>query len=165
MNAGGQNGFEAWRRLAQREDPSTGFTQVAKLQALLKSRFRDDPVGYIGDLEAFEQRVKVYETSTMEVISDSLMQALIKEGSPPVLRDYLAVQTFTGFQHLEECATAFYATRPNAANTTTSSSPMEVGGIYGKNNKGKGKYGKGKDKGKQGKKGTNGTTQQHQPDG
>ena len=31
MNVEDQNGLEAWRRLAQREDPLTGFTQVAKL--------------------------------------------------------------------------------------------------------------------------------------
>ena len=101
------------------------------------------------------------------MISDSLMQALIKEGSPPVLRDYLAVQTFTGFQHPKECVTAFSAARPNVAgNATSSSAPMEVGGIYGNNNKGQGKYGKGKDKGKKGKKGKYGKAQQqHQPKG
>ena len=146
MNVEDQNGFEAWRRLAQREDPSTGFTQVAKLQALLKSTFRDDPVGYVGDLEAFEQRVKVYETGTGEILSDALMQALTKEGAPTTLRDYLAVQTFESFAHLKECVVAYFAARTPATGSTapaSSSAPMEVGGIYGKGSKGKRK-GKGK---------------------
>ena len=155
MNVEDQNGFEAWRRLSQREDPSTGFTQVAKLQALLKSNFRDDPVGYVGDLEAFEQRVKVYETGTGEILSDSLMQALIKEGSPPALRDYLAVQTFTNFAHLKECVVAFFAARSPAAGNSVpgGAAPMEVGGIYGGKKGGKGKT---KHKGKKGKDGNKG---------
>ena len=116
-------------------------------------------------MEAFEQRVKVYETSTGEILSDSLMQALIKEGSPSTLRDYLAVQTFASFAHLKECVVAFYAARATAAGGPSAggSTPMEVGGIYGKQNKGKGnqkgKQGKQGKQGKDGKKGKYGETQ------
>ena len=143
MNVEDQNGFEAWRRLSQREDPTTGSTQVAKLQALLKSTFWDDPIGYVSDLEAFEQRVKLYETGTGELIADALMQALVKEGSPTALWDYLAVQTFASFNHLRECIVTYYASRHSAS--SSGAVPMDVGGIYGSKGKDKGK---GKQKGK-----------------
>ena len=46
MNAESGKGFEAWRLLCQREEPSTGTARVAQLTGLLKTTFTGGLMGF-----------------------------------------------------------------------------------------------------------------------
>jgi len=142
MNAGGElnHGLEAWRQLVQREEPSSGASQVQMLLGILKFQGTGRVENLKDDIEKLMSLIQRYESRYIEVMSDSLQQALLKLLAPVDIRTQVETQTYASTRELkavmEEWATGVLA----------KVTPMEVS-AYGK---GDGKWGK---KGKKGKKG------------
>jgi len=123
MNGPSKNGYEQWRILARREDPTSGLSQVALLQKITKYPFSGEMAKYMQELEAFEALVKVYENSSGEVYSDAQSQALAKAGAPTEIRGSMMTTAYKSFQELKDVVASLV---PDADESATPADGMEV---------------------------------------
>ena len=70
MNIGEQNGLEAWRLLVRSEQPVTGASRIAAMQAILQYKFSPGFDRLEEELRTFEGLVKTYRAIFGEEISD-----------------------------------------------------------------------------------------------
>eukprot|EP00974_Lingulodinium_polyedra_P076820 7435925-Lingulodinium_polyedra.AAC.1 len=87
MTVEANNGYEAWRLLVRREEPTSGSAQVAQLTALLQARFSGKVETFVTELTTLENRIREYEQRHVEVFPDSVHQALLKSNAPPGIKD------------------------------------------------------------------------------
>ena len=57
MNVGECNGYEGWRHLVHREEPTAGSAQVGQLTSILKARFPSKLEYYDDEVQKFESQV------------------------------------------------------------------------------------------------------------
>ncbi|CAK0836789.1 unnamed protein product, partial [Prorocentrum cordatum] len=107
MNCEPGNGLEQWRRLCLREDAATGSNKVTQLQLLVNTEFSGKWETYVEELTKFLLDMNRYQEKFSEVISDTLVQALIKKNTPEPLKTQVMMQTFTNHQILRETCEAF----------------------------------------------------------
>ena len=156
MNTEAHNGIEAYRVLCKREDPSTGNVQVAQLSRILATRFSGKASEFQDEVEKLEADVRRYEQTYSEIVGDALLQSILKNNSPPNLRQQVQLQTFKDYYTLKSTLVEYMT---SLAATSDMGTPMDVGAVNykgyptwpkgGKDPKGKGKWGK--DTGKKGK--------------
>ena len=87
MNAGDQNGLEAWRLLVRSEQPVSGANRIASMQSILQFKFSPGFDKLEEELRTFEGLVKTYQAI--------FAQAVIKSQVPGDIRTHLGLQTFT----------------------------------------------------------------------
>ncbi|CAK0910250.1 unnamed protein product, partial [Prorocentrum cordatum] len=87
MNCEPGNGLEQWRRLCLREDAATG-----------PNKFSGKWETYVEELTKFLLDTNRYQEKFSEVISDTLVQALIKKNTPEPLKTQVMMQTFATHQ-------------------------------------------------------------------
>ena len=163
MNVEGHNGLEAWRLLCRREEPTSGAVQVAQLTTILRTAFTGKLETFEDEMERLEAAIKRYEGTHTEVVSDTLVQAILKQNSPDSIRGQVELQTFQSVSMLKEALVAYttgkLSSMSSSASTAASATPMDISafekGLAKGKSKGKGKKGKGKGKGG-GKKGKGG---------
>ncbi|CAK0819502.1 unnamed protein product [Prorocentrum cordatum] len=107
MNCEPGNGLEQWRRLCLREDAATGSNKVTQLQLLVNTEFSGKWETYVEEFTKFLLDMNRYQEKFSEVISDTLVQALIKKNTPEPLKTQVMMQTFTNHQILRETCEAF----------------------------------------------------------
>ena len=150
MNTEASNGLEAWRSLVKREEPTEGSTQVAMLMTILRTSFSGGLGNLTEELERLIGMIQRYEQQFNDVISDTIIQAIIKYNTPEELRSQVTMSSYLTAKDLREALVSYAATRAAEApqpSLNDQPSPMEVGNIDYKG-KGKGKKGKGKTKNK-----------------
>ena len=144
MTVEGRNGFEAWRRLVQRESPNSGMTIAIRLLNILRVECGEENT--VEGVEKLENMIKQFEQSSGEVMGDMMMQGLILRALPPPMQNKLVLQSFSSAQDLKHAVISLslaldsQAIKPFGEPTA---GPMEVGGIKGSPNG----RGEGKDKG------------------
>jgi len=159
MNVESANGLEAWRLLVRREEPQEGSTQVATLMSILRTTFQG-MAGLVDELEKLDGAVKRYETQYNDMVSDTILQSIMKWNCPEEIKAHVTLQTFGSAKLLKEKLCSYAVTRlvtENSGSSTTlqpqqQPQPMDIGAFGGGKGKGKGQKGKSKDKG--GKDGT-----------
>ena len=62
-------GFEAWRALVNKYEPTSTASVVGKLAEIFRTQFDGD---LLGALTTFERKIMIYEAQSRETISDSL---------------------------------------------------------------------------------------------
>ena len=173
MNVEEYNGYEAWRQLVKREEPTAGSAQVSQLTALLKTKFTGKMEYYEDEVMKFESAVLTYERTHTEIFPDTLHQALLKANAPAELRGQVEMQSYATARELREVMSAYVVSQLATKGKSAVSAPqsaglpgaspgdMEVDYITGKKGgkKGGGKGGKsGKDQKGKGKAKTDGKT-------
>ena len=162
MNVESSNGLEAWRLLVRREEPQEGSTQVATLMSILRTTFQGGTSGLVDELEKLDGAVKRYETQYNDLVSDAILQSIMKWNCPEEIKAHVTLQTFASAKLLKERLSSYAVTRlvteTGAASSTTQPQqqpqPMDIGAFGGGRGKGKGQKGKSKDKGGKDSKGT-----------
>ena len=118
MNTESLNGFEAWRQLVKREEPSEGSAQVAQLTAILKFAFTGRLDKFDEELQSFQGMVKRYETLYSEVLPDSIHQALLKSNAPAEIKTQVELTTFLDANELANTLVSFTKARMVSAGPT-----------------------------------------------
>ncbi len=80
------NGYEAWRQLVGREEPTAGSAQVSQLAGILRTKFTGKLEHFEDDVQKFESAILTYERSHSQIFADSLHQALLKANAPTDLK-------------------------------------------------------------------------------
>ncbi|CAK0848099.1 unnamed protein product, partial [Prorocentrum cordatum] len=88
-------------------DAATGSNKVTQLQLLVNAEFSGKWETYVEELTKFLLDINRYQEKFSEVISDTLVQALIKKNTPEPLKTQVMMQTFTNHQILRETCEAF----------------------------------------------------------
>ena len=71
-------------------------------RAVLGFRFRTSNwQHYMEDLESFESRVNGWEKTSGDLLSDSIMQAIVKENTPEKIRQQIETASFVSFRELK----------------------------------------------------------------
>ena len=70
-------GFEAWRALVNKYEPTRKASVVWKLAEILRTPFEGD---LLGAITTFERKIKIYEARSRETISDSLVIGCVIAG-------------------------------------------------------------------------------------
>ena len=162
MNIEEGNGFEMWRSLVKHYEPELGAYSVSGLRQVLGFKFRTgDWQHYLEDLEIFEGRVTSWEKTSGDLLSDSIMQALVKEGTHEKLRQQVETTTFTNFRELKRTLVSHCLTEISRLPEGGGINYFQKGGKqqskgdgkYGKQQKGKDMKGKSKGKTEKGWKG------------
>ena len=99
MTVEGRNGFEAWRRLVQRESPNSGMTIAIRLLNILRVECGEENT--VEGVEKLENMIKQFEQSSGEVMGDMMMQGLILRALPPPMQNKLVLQSFESAQDLK----------------------------------------------------------------
>lgn len=152
MNIDDGNGLEAWRSLVSREDPSDGISLVSQLLSMLTQGLAVTEQGKLmAAIDKLELRMRRYESAASEVLSDSLMQAILLVNLPEAFREQLMMRSHRTYGDLKAAVSSIVSSKEVAITLRSVSSsanqavPMEIGAID--RSKGKSR-GKGKDKGK-----------------
>ena len=132
------------------------------MRQVLGFKFRTgDWQHYLEDLEIFEGRVTSWEKTSGDLLSDSIMQALVKEGTHEKLRQQVETTTFTNFRELKRTLVSHCLTEISRLPEGGGINYFQKGGKqqskgdgkYGKQQKGKDMKGKSKGKTEKGWKG------------
>ena len=144
-HAGDGEGLLSWRRLVAEYEPATAGRETSLLLEVLAQTFKGD---VRGSLDEFEVKIRRYERTCGEVLSDRVKIAVVQKGiEDDDLRRHLlmhAARLSTYLLVREEIRSIIMA-----RDTLTDPAPMDVSAVYkgkGKGWKGKGKKGKGKGK-------------------
>ena len=70
-------GFEAWRALVNKYEPTSKASVVGKLAEILRTPFEGD---LLDAITTFERKVMIYEVQSRETISDSLKNGCVIAG-------------------------------------------------------------------------------------
>ena len=148
-HAGDGEGLLSWRRLVAEYEPATAGLETSLLLEVLAQTFKGD---VRGSLDEFDVKIRRYERSCNEVLSDRVKIAVVQKGiEDEDLRRHVLMHASRLLTYLlvrEETRSIIMARE-----TLNGPTPMDVSAIYrGKKGKekgkGKGKKGKGKSKGK-----------------
>ena len=144
-HAGDGEGLLSWRRLVAECEPATAGGETSLLPEVLAQTLEDD---VRGSLDEFEVKIRRYERTSGEVLSDRVKIAVVQTGiEDEGLRRHLlmlAARLPTYPLVREEIRSIIMA-----RDTLTSPTPMDVSTVYKGKGKGKGKKGKGKEKNKE----------------
>ena len=102
-------------------------------------------------LEIVEGRVTSWEKTSGDLLSDSIMQAVVKEGTHEKLRQQIETTTFTNFRELKRTLVSHCLTEISRLPEGGGINYFQKGGGKQQQNKGDGKYGKQKGKESKGK--------------
>ena len=172
-SAGKHRGFDAWRRLVKRYDPSTGNRRRAMLRHIISPNKCTKLEDLSNTIESWEEEVRLYEQrkrpdGTRHVLDEEIKISTLEFLCPNELERHLQLNRsrYTTYHDVRSEITLFLETKlgsririgdASAPSDPNGAQPMDIGG-FGKDGKGKkggkGKGGKGKDgkgKGDQGK--------------
>ncbi|CAK0826406.1 unnamed protein product, partial [Prorocentrum cordatum] len=85
----------------------SALTLVTQLQLLVNTEFSGKWETYVEELTNFLLDVNRYQEKFSEMISDTLIQAMIKKNTPEPLRTQVMMQTFTSYHILRETCESF----------------------------------------------------------
>ena len=153
-HAGDGEGLLSWRRLVAEYEPATAGRETSLLLEVLAQTFKGD---VRGSLDEFEVKIRRYERSCNEVLSDRVKIAVVQKGiEDEDLRRHVLMHAsrLSTYPLVREEIRSIIMARE----TLNGPTPMDVSAVYkGKKGKekgkGKGKKGKGKSKGKSDDKG------------
>jgi hypothetical protein len=134
-NAGDDNGLEAWRRLTKRFDPNNAGRKRAILDTILAlPRVKMQELQ--NAIENMKKLITQYETKHKKKLDDDIKQTVIRGMVPEHLRKHLEMNSsrFMDSDDMLEEIAGYIQSQPDSA-------AMDIGWL------GKGKDGKGKDKG------------------
>ena len=144
-HAGNGEGLLSWRRLEAEYDPATAGRETSLLLEVLAQTFKGD---VRGSLDEFEVKIRRYERSCNEVLSDRVKIAVVQKGiEDEDLRRHVLMHAsrLSTYPLVREEIRSIIMARE----TLNGPTPMDVSAIYkGKKGKEKGK-GKSDDKGKE----------------
>ena len=100
MTVEGRNGFEAWRRLVQRESPSTGMTLAIRLLNILRFGCCEEKT--VEGVEKLEHMIKQFEQTSGEVMGDMVTQCVLLRALLPSMKNELVLQNFSTAQDLNQ---------------------------------------------------------------
>ena len=160
MNTPSYNGFEAWRLITKQEEPTSGASQVNLLSSIMATRFSGNLEKFIEEAQRLEGQFQMYERMHMEVIPDTLKQAILKSQAPSAIKSQIDLQTYVSAESLRDTMVGYVQLQLSAMPATSSSSqgpqPMDIGAVWKGKSSGKGGHdtkGKSKVKGKDKQKG------------
>ena len=136
-HAGDGEGLLSWHRLVTEYEPTTVGRETSLLLEVLAQTFKGD---VRGSLDEFEVKIRTYERSCREVLSDRVKIAVVQKGlEDDDLRRHLLMHAarLPTYPHVREELRSIMMSR----DTLTGPAPMDIGA----NHKGKGK-GKGNNK-------------------
>ena len=142
-HAGDGEGLLSWRRLVAEYEPATAGRETSLLLEVLAQTFKGD---VRGSLDEFEVKIRRYERSCNEVLSDRVKIAVVQKGiEDEDLRRHVLMHAsrLSTYPLVREEIRSIIMARE----TLNGPTPMDVSAIY------KGKKGKGKSKGKNDGKG------------
>ena len=150
-HAGDGEGLLSWRRLVAEYEPATAGRETSLLLEVLAQTFKGD---VRGSLDEFEVKMRRYERSCNEVLSDRVKIAVVQKGiEDEDLRRHVLMHAsrLSTYPLVREGIRSIIMARE----TLNGPTPMDVSAIYKGKEKGKekGKKGKGKSKGKSDDKG------------
>jgi hypothetical protein len=134
-NAGEDNGLEAWRRLTKRFDPNNAGRKRAILDTILAlPRVKMNELQ--NAIENMKKLITQYETKHKKKLDDDIKQTVVRGLVPEHLRKHLEMNSsrFMDSDDMLEEIAGYIQSQPDSA-------AMDIGWL------GKGKDGKGKDKG------------------
>ena len=143
-HAGDGEGLLSWHRLVAEYEPTTGGGETSLLLEVLAQTFKGDVRGL---LDEFEVKIRRYERSCREVLSDRVKIAVVQKS----LEDDDLIRLL--LMHASRLST-YPLVREEiriiimARDTLTGPAPMDIGAIHKGKGKGKRKKGEGKSKGK-----------------
>ena len=70
-------GFEAWRALVNKYEPTSKASEVGKLAKILRTPFDGD---FLDAITTFERKIMIYEAQSRETFSDSLKIGCVTAG-------------------------------------------------------------------------------------
>ena len=100
MNVEYYNGYEAWRQLVRREEPTAGSAQVNQLTGILRMKFTGKMEHFEDEVMKFESAVLTYERTHTEIFPDTLHQALLKANAPSELKGQVEMQSYATAREL-----------------------------------------------------------------
>ena len=135
MNVEESNGLEAWRMLVKREEPTEGSTQVAQLMCILKTTFTGGVPTLVNELERLTGGIQRYEHQFNDLISDSVVQSIMKSNAPDDIKSHIALTSFRDSSPLKDALTTFDVTRDTTSmpmpGSSTDSGQQPAGGAGG----------------------------------
>ena len=143
-HAGDGEGLLSWRRLVAEYEPATAGRETSLLLEVLGQTFKGDVRGALDD---FEVKVRRYERTCGDALSDRVKIAVVQKGlEDEDLRRHLLMHAarLTTYPLVREEIRDIIMARDTLSGPT----PMDVGAVYKGKGKGKSKGKKGKGKGK-----------------
>eukprot|EP00435_Cladocopium_sp_Y103_P038376 s510_g10.t1 len=167
-SAGKHNGFDAWRRLVRRYDPTTGGRRRTMLRHILNPNKVNKLEELSNAIEQWEEQLRLYENrkrsdGTRHQLDEEIRISVLEHLCPTELERHLQLNRsrYNTYQDVREEVSLYLETRlgarlkiGDASHPGDESVPMDIG-AFGKGKKGKGKSkskdSKGKGKGGKGK--------------
>ena len=154
-----ENGFEAWRLLCKKYEPTEKTRALGLLHQVLRFTFSTD---VLEDMAKWEDMIQKYQQASGEVMPEGVLIATAMAGFQEPLRSHMQIQAnkFKTYRELRDMVETFYSARRNwdlpgqvqGHNPDAMVEQVTFKG-KGKGAKGKGPKGKGKSKGKEAGKG------------
>jgi hypothetical protein len=148
MSCPENNGYEAWRLLRCDYGPSTGSRHVAMLSNLLKPQLGENRLEFWEKLRKCITDVDTNESSSGELVSESMKIAIEIQAAPSDIREKLQLRDFKTPLDFESKIEQYINTLC-VWSSGSEPQPIDIGTVGGFNKGGKGNgngKGKGKDK-------------------